>query len=176
MSIEQITFYYPNGQKKSEGNYDGNEPVGDHTSWYENGNVNYQAVELSESMTLATHWYENGKIKSKGVHKEYFESGLWTYWYDTGNKKAEGLWGDKDEREGKWNFWNPYGQLVCSGVHSAWQGNGVWIFWDDDGNIIHERDYRNSELLDVWKNLKIDGCSDERIEMYKELIFETITD
>jgi len=172
MSTKYLTLYYPNGQKKSEGNYDGQELIGDHTSWYESGKISHESVELSESTELSTDWYENGQMKSKGVRTEYFESGLWTYWYDTGHKKAEGFWGNKDEREGQWSFWNTQGQLICSGIHSAWQGDGLWTFWDDDGTKIHEREYRDSELLDVWKNLRAEGCSDERIELYKELIFD----
>ena len=172
MSTKYLTLYHPNGQKKSEGNYDEQEPIGDHTSWYESGNIKFESVELSESSQIYTNWYENGHMKSRGVRTEYFESGLWTYWYDTGHKKAEGFWGDKDEREGKWNFWNDQGQLICSGIHSAWQGNGLWTFWDDDGFQIHEREYRDAELLHVWKNLRLEGCPEERIEMYKALIFD----
>ena len=46
-------------------------------------------------------------------------------------------------------------------------GSGVY-----DGTEIHEREYSGSELLDVWKNLRIEGCSDATIEIYKELIFD----
>lgn len=173
MGAKYLTFYYPNGKKKSAGSYDGQEPIGDHMSWYESGNIKFESVELSESIELCTYWHENGQMKSRGVRKEYFESGLWTYWYETGHKKAEGFWGDKDEREGKWNFWNEQGQLICSGIHSAWQGDGMWTFWDDEGFQIHEREYRGSELLDVWKDLRLEGCSEERIEIYKGLIFDT---
>jgi len=173
MSKKYLTFYYPNGQKKSEGFYDEQEPIGDHTSWYEGGSISYEAIELNESNFLSTHWYENGQMKSKGVYTEYFESGLWTYWYENGSKKAEGFWRDKDEREGKWNFWNSSGDIICSGIHNAWQGNGLWIFWDDNGNKIHEQEYINSELLDVWAHLKAKSCSDERVEMYKKLIFDS---
>jgi len=47
----------------------------------------------------------------------------------------------------------------------------LWTFWDDEGNKILEREYSNSELLDVWKHLRSEGCSDERVEIYKQLIF-----
>ena len=171
MSIKYLTFYYPNGQKKSEGNYDGQEPIGDHTSWFESGNIKCEAVDLTESKILFTHWYENGQMKSKGVHKDYFESGLWTYWYDNGNKKSEGFYLDKDERVGKWKFWHSNGELACIGIHKGWSGDGLWTFWDEAGNKVHEREYRELELLDVWKNLRADGCSDELVDKYKKYIF-----
>lgn len=172
MSIKNLITYHPNGQKKSEGDWDGYEPVGNHRSWYENGNKESEVIELGDDIQSSTYWYKNGCMKSKGLHTEYFESGLWTYWHETGHKKAEGLWGNKDERKGKWNFWNDQGQLICSGIHSAWQGDGFWTFWDDEGAKIHEQEYRNAELLDVWKHLRSEGCSEERIELYKELIFD----
>ena len=67
MCNKYLTLYYPNGQKKSEGNYDDHEPIGDHTSWYESGNIKYELVELSESRGIDTYWYENGHMKSRGV-------------------------------------------------------------------------------------------------------------
>ena len=172
MSIQLITFYYPNGQIKSKGNYDGYEPVGDHTSWYESGNIEHEKIELNESIEMNTYWHENGQIKSKGTLTEYFESGLWTYWYENGNKKSEGLYVDKDERGGKWRFWHSNGQLACTGIHKGCHGDGLWIFWDESGNKVHEREYRESELLDVWKNLRADGCSDELVDKYKQYIFD----
>ena len=171
MSIEFITEYYPNGQKKFEGNYDGYEPVGNHISWYESGNIKFESIELDESNAMGTCWYENGQIKSKGVHTDCFESGLWTYWYENGNKKSEGLYKDKDERGGKWKFWHSNGQLACTGIHKGWGGDGLWTFWDEAGNKIHEREYREFELLDVWKNLRVDGCSNELVDKYKQYIF-----
>jgi len=171
MSIKYLTTYHPNGQKKAEGSWDGYEPVGDHISWHENGNKENETIELNESIQIETSWHENGQIKFKGALTDYIETGLWTYWHEGGHKKAEGYWIDKDEREGKWNFWNSSGQIICSGIHRGWQGNGLWTFWDDHGNKIHERDYRNSELLGVWKNLRAEGCSDDLIESYKEHIF-----
>ena len=47
MCNKYLTLYYPNGQKKSEGNYDGQEPIGDHSSWYESGKISHKSVELS---------------------------------------------------------------------------------------------------------------------------------
>ena len=165
--------FYDNGIKDFIESYENNRKNGKSIYWYKNGDMK-QEINYKDGLKngLFTNWYENGQMQSRGVRTEYFESGLWTYWHETGHKKAEGFWGGKDERKGKWNFWNDQGQLICSGIHSAWQGDGLWIFWDDDGTKIHEREYRGSELLDVWKNLRIEGYSDESIEIYKELIFD----
>ena len=171
MSIKLITKYHSNGQKHFEGYYDETDPVGDQVSWHDNGNKEYESIELNELSQICTNWYENGNLKSNGVRTEYFESGLWTYWYDNGNKRAEGIFVDKDERGGKWRFWHNNGQMACSGVHKGWSGDGLWKFWDEAGVKIHEKIYRDSELLNVWKNLRLEGCSDVLVEQYKEIIF-----
>lgn len=171
MSIKLLTEYHPNGQKKSEGSYDGFHPVGGHTSWYENGNKKYESIELDESTEAINYWYKSGQLKSKGSLADCWETGLWTEWHENGNKKSEGLYKGKDERDGEWRFWHSNGQLACTGIHRGWGGDGLWVFWDESGNNIHEREYRELELLGVWRNLRKDGCSDELINKYKQYIF-----
>ena len=46
MTFKLLTTYHPNGQKKDEGNWDGQDPVGDHYSWYENGNIKDEALNF----------------------------------------------------------------------------------------------------------------------------------
>ena len=124
ISLQLITKYHPNGQKKYEGYYEEQEPVGDHTAWYENGNM-----------------------------------------------KSEGCFEGEDGCVGKWRYWHSNGQLACIGILQGFRGDGLWTFWDETVNKIHEREYRDNELLDVWKNLRKDGCSDELIEKLKGYIF-----
>jgi antitoxin component YwqK of YwqJK toxin-antitoxin module len=171
MSTEYITEYHPNGQMKSEGRYDGCHPVGDHISWYENGNKQYESIELDESTEMTTCWHENGQKKSEGARTEHWETGLWTEWYENGNKKSEGFYKGKDERDGEWKFWHSNGQLACTGIHKGWGGDGLWVFWDEVGSKVHEREYRKFELLNVWKSLRADGCSDDLVSKYKQYIF-----
>ena len=169
--LQLITKYHPNGQKEYEGYYEDQEPVGDHAGWYENGNKQHETIALSETSDLSTEWYENGHIKSKGIHTHYFETGLWTYWYENGNKKSEGCFQGEDGCEGKWRYWHSNGQLACIGILQGFRGDGLWSFWDEAGKKIHEREYRENELLDLWKNLRADRCSDELVDNFKEYIF-----
>jgi hypothetical protein len=171
LNLKLITKYYPNGEIKSEGYYDDIEPVGDHSAWYANGNKEYEYIEISHSVQMATYWYENAQIKSKGVRTHYFETGLWTYWFENGNKKSEGCFDGEDGCIGKWRYWHSNGQLACIGILQGFRGDGLWTFWNESGDTIHEFEYRDNELLDVWKNLRKDGCSDELVEKYKQYIF-----
>ena len=171
ISLQLFTKYHPNGQKEYEGYYEDQEPVGDHAGWYENGNKQHETIALSETSDLSTEWYQNRQIKFKGVRTHYFETGLWTYWYENGNKKSEGCFEGEDGCVGKWRYWHSNGQLACIGILQGFRGDGLWTFWDEDGNKIHEREYRENELLDLWKNLRADGCSDELVDNFKEYIF-----
>jgi antitoxin component YwqK of YwqJK toxin-antitoxin module len=171
ISLQLITKYHPNGQKKYEGYYEEQEPVGDHTAWYENGNKESVTIELSESVDLSTYWYENGQMKYKGIRTHYFETGLWTYWYENGNKKSEGCFEGEDGSVGKWRYWHSNGQLACVGIFQGFRGDGLFIFWNEAGQKIHENEYRDNELLDVWKNLRVEGCTEELVEKYKQYIF-----
>ncbi len=166
MSIELRTIYHPNDQKKSEGRYNGYYPVGDQTSWHENGNKKHESTEMDAC------WYENGQRESKGALTDYLKTGLWTEWFKNGIKKSEGFYKGEDARDGEWRFWHSNGQLAYTGIHKVWAGDGLWIFWDEAGNKIHKREYREFELLDVWKNLRADGCSDELVDKYKKYIFD----
>ena len=98
MSIKFLTAYHPNGQKKSEGNWDDGVPFGNHFTWHENGNKEYEMVEVNDSMEMTTSWYENGQMESKGATSptHYQEVGLWTQWFENGNKKSEGFYKGED--------------------------------------------------------------------------------
>jgi len=172
--LKLITRYHPNGQKHFEGYYDETDPVGDHTAWHENGNIEHEFLEISESIEMSTYWYDNGQIKSKGIRTNYFETGLWTYWFENGNKKSEGCFEGEDGCVGKWRYWHNNGQLACTGILQGFRGDGLWTFWDEDGIKIHEREYKNNELLDVWKNLRTAGCSDELKDKFKFYIFNFV--
>lgn len=174
MSIKLLTTYHPNGQKKDEGSWDGQDPVGNHYSWYENGNIKDEALSFDGPIQTTTSWYENGQIKSIKSHsvEDHFEEvGLWSEWYENGNKKSEGVYEVDDGRMGEWRFWYSNGELACSALFKGWEGDGLWSFFQNDGQKIHERAYLKSELLYLWKNLKVSGCSDEQVDYLKQLIF-----
>jgi antitoxin component YwqK of YwqJK toxin-antitoxin module len=80
--------YYENKQMKMEGNYNNNLRNG---KW--------------------TAWYKNGKIWSEGFFKDGLSEGVRTVYYDNGNKYMVGSY-SKDEKVGKWQFFDNTGKLV----------------------------------------------------------------
>jgi hypothetical protein len=184
--------YYPNGQKRWEGGYfDNFDYTGNFFKWYESGNKESESIDIyfDGTLYLYTAWYENGQMMSRGKQSDCTlcsEVGLWTTWYENGNKKSEGFYRDRHTPSGEWKYWHSNGQLACTGIHSGnkeyesiniyfegWAGDGLWVFWDEAGNKIHEREYMNCDFLNLWDNLRADGCSDELVYKYKMYIYKS---
>ena len=82
-------FYYANGQKKMEGNY--NEEGKKHGKWI--------------------YWREDGTKWSEGYFYEGKDDGLRKTWHENGARHYEGRY-DKGDRIGTWRFWDESGKLV----------------------------------------------------------------
>ena len=60
----KVTYYYRNGNKKSEEIYYGCETeAGPYTTWWENGNLKYKGYRNGDM--YAEEWYENGQVKQE---------------------------------------------------------------------------------------------------------------
>jgi antitoxin component YwqK of YwqJK toxin-antitoxin module len=82
-------FYYPNGQKKMEGDYNQNGQK--HGKWI--------------------YWREDGKKWSEGYFFEGKDDGLRKTWHENGKKHYEGRY-KEGTRIGTWKFWDESGKLV----------------------------------------------------------------
>ena len=93
------TYWFPNGQKKEEGN-----PVS------------------SDSTSLAflndgiwTFWHANGQMKETGTYINGEKDGPWTEWYDNGQVKLKESYKNKKSKTNKkYNFfWSTHYISVC---------------------------------------------------------------
>jgi antitoxin component YwqK of YwqJK toxin-antitoxin module len=82
-------FFYPNGQKKMEGEY--NQDNKKHGRWI--------------------YWREDGKKWSEGYFNEGKDDGMRRTWHENGGKHYEGRY-DNGTRIGTWRFWDETGKLV----------------------------------------------------------------
>lgn len=80
--------YYPQGQKRIEGEY---------------------ADGLREGQWM--YWYDNGNIWSQAHYKAGIRHGRSTVWFENGQKYFEGRY-RHGERVGRWRFWDDDGTLV----------------------------------------------------------------
>ena len=82
------TSWYPNGQRKHEGEYREDVPTGEFTWWHENG---------QKSLVAA---YQDGK-----------KHGQWTWWHPSGLKSIQGKY-EGDSPASKWLWWHDTGKVA----------------------------------------------------------------
>jgi len=80
--------YYPDGQKRIEGEYRDGEREG---QW--------------------TYWFSNGSRWSEARYKADLRNGKSIVWYENGRKYFEGSY-HMGERTGRWRFWDEEGNLL----------------------------------------------------------------
>jgi len=93
LNIEHITKYYSNGQKKYMGSYVSYHPVLNHSSWYENGNKKSEGFYqgLDKRYGRWNFWHSNGHLACTAIYKDKLKDTpiLWTFWDEKGNKAHE---------------------------------------------------------------------------------------
>lgn len=82
------TSWYANGQKKMEGRYEYDMPVGKF-GW----------------------WYPNGQKASQGVYANGVAHGKWIWWHKTGQKSARGEY-VRGSQVGRWTWWHTTGKVA----------------------------------------------------------------
>jgi len=93
-------FYYPDGKKNREINYENGIENGIWRMWHENGNLYIEQNKINgKTKGLWKEYYENGKIKEIG---EYLEDSYTPkdYWDEEGNQLLKNGTGKKIEKFG----------------------------------------------------------------------------
>ncbi len=85
-----FTYYYKNGNKQEEGNYNHGKRTGKWTWRYKNGAIeslgNYNANgELNGTWKS---FYKNGQLRGSGNYKEGQQVGQWKWYFNNGQKSA----------------------------------------------------------------------------------------
>jgi antitoxin component YwqK of YwqJK toxin-antitoxin module len=86
----QWTWWYKDGGKQLQGEFDQDQPVGVHV-W----------------------WYPNGQKQAEGEFEEGLETGKWVWWHTNGQKMTEGEF-IAGAQNGRWVRWNELGLVVES--------------------------------------------------------------
>ena len=98
--------YYENGQKKVQGNRDGDKKLGE---W--------------------TYYYDNGAVMKKGVYQEGSPVGEWIEYWKNGQEKMVGSFVRKDGKSfkhGDWAWYHKNGAQKMSGEYRGGKKVGVW--------------------------------------------------
>ena len=89
------------------------------TYWYRNGGKMTEGeFEAGQPSALHVWWYENGQQKAQGEYLNGHQTGNWTWWHENGLKKTEGLIVD-GRKTGMWSEWKEDGSLVQERAHGG---------------------------------------------------------
>jgi len=109
------TYWYPNGEKESEGFLVDGELDGDWVFWYDSGLKSGEcSFAYGERTGLWRVWHENGQIISEREFKLGLHDGQTTLWYPSGQIRliAERVTGpnwENSQFEGRVDAWNEDG-------------------------------------------------------------------
>lgn len=107
--------YFPNGQKKYEGEYRDGKPEGKWAFWYKNGQK-WTEFECRDGKPdgKSTTWYENGQKKSEGERRNGIDEGEGKGWYENGQKSFVGEMRDGTPVMGTWTQWDENGKVISN--------------------------------------------------------------
>ena len=79
------TAWYPNGEKRMEGEFQYDQPSGSFTWWHKNGQKSLEAMySAGKKEGLWTWWHENGLRSIRGSYLNGSPANRWTWWLETG--------------------------------------------------------------------------------------------
>ncbi|MHC4548546.1 MAG: toxin-antitoxin system YwqK family antitoxin [Planctomycetota bacterium] len=114
--------HYPDGRRKSQGEYRDGKPDG---AW--------------------TVWHANGRVQSQGSYERGKQVGLWRHYHADGTVSAEMNYRD-GKMDGTATYWHPDGALRERGEYRDGGKHGLWSAWDREGNLVREAEWRGGVL------------------------------
>lgn len=106
--------YYENGQKKYQGNVNGEMKVGEWTFYYDNGGVQREGLyKEGKPFGEWKEYWKNGQVKSEGSYGitgsgSAVRHGDWVWYHKNGAKEKEGTY-HKGKKIGTWREFNTLG-------------------------------------------------------------------
>ncbi|MFC1757352.1 toxin-antitoxin system YwqK family antitoxin [Planctomycetota bacterium] len=79
------TAWYPNGEKRMEGEFQYDQPSGPFVWWHNNGQKSLEAMySAGKKKGVWTWWHENGMRSIRGAYANGSPTDRWTWWHETG--------------------------------------------------------------------------------------------
>lgn len=176
-------WYFPNGQKRRQINFEQGAIVGEWKEWESNGTVakietyvdGRRKVPYSErhdsgekychghylyakaNVDVSKNWWDG--IVEIGIDddtQEKLKHGLWTYWYRNGGKMTEGEF-DAGKPIGLHVWWYENGQQKAQGEFAEGQQTGQWTWWHENGMKQTQGQIVAGRKVGTWSSWKADG-------------------
>ena len=140
------TFYFPNGNLKSEIEFVDGVKIKTLLSFYENGE---KESEFDEDSQVYTTWYANGKLKSFIQYLNGMKEGLSKEWYDDGQLKSEYEY-FRHHEHGICKEYYRRGQVALVSVYRDGKKSGFWQAFYPDGKLKFEGRYSEDKKTGKW--------------------------
>lgn len=115
------TEWYPNKQKRGEGQYIDGE---------EDGSVKV--------------WEPDGKIAMMGTYRHGVQVGHWTWWHENGNKRLEGSYKD-GKQHGQWRTFYENGNVKDEKRYNNGIKDGLWTRYRENGTKAEDFQYKDDK-------------------------------
>jgi antitoxin component YwqK of YwqJK toxin-antitoxin module len=132
------TFYYPTGEKMSEGELTDNKEEG---AW--------------------SYWHLSGPLQAVGNFKNGVEVGEWKFYNEEGNVTKKGSY-EYGLQEGPWITYYANGIASDSGSFSQGRETGEWISRAENGTITLRGTYKLGELTGEFTSFFTDGTQSSK--------------
>lgn len=152
-------FYYPTGEKKSDGEYENGAKNGKWSFYYEDGKKAQTGIYKKDLVDGIWTWY----YKNKQIRRtEYYYKGKLNgevLEYDSlGNELTKGNY-QNDKQEGAWFY--HVGDHKEVGQFSYGKRTGLWIYYFENGKIAFKGEFKDGEPDGRHKTYYENGILDE---------------
>ncbi len=146
------TYWYPDGKRAATQSEDKATRTTTLLRWYPNGNKRdertYVGDEGQEEAGKRIDYWPNG---NKRAERTYRGTHVRTYWYANGTKAAEVGFSD-EAHHGPFTFWHPNGQIKQTGRYRFAQEHGVFEEFDEAGKSIKREQYNYGQSGEAPKD------------------------
>lgn len=140
-------FWFKNGKREFEKNWDNGIAHGRFLMWFEDGKKRAVAnYKYGKPHGVWTYWYDNGNIKSEEHFNNGERDGAVIKWYRSGVKQYEQQYHD-GKRDGTWTTWHLNGQKEQVESYTNNLKHGAELTWDTKGTLLSRVVWQEGTIL-----------------------------
>ncbi len=147
---------YPNGNRKSQINFEGGKPRGDFYKFYENGGVSAHLYMIDDDRASAILYDENGDKVAMGYYYKRQKDSLWQYFESDSIIVSEENY-IKGVKNGRETTYFPYGIPAEELNWKDGKKDGAWKRYHDIGTILFEATYVEGKLQGRYTKYAANG-------------------
>lgn len=139
-------YYDDDGNRKSEGNYNGNKYEGKWIFYYPEGGIRgYETYKNGELNDSSVYYYPNGNLKSKAFYRDGKAQGEASLYFYSGGVSAKFSLKD-DKYNGTNIYYHPTGGKKEESNYVDGKLTGTYLTWHENGNKNEIAAYVNEKL------------------------------